>query len=114
MAPSQSNQFQFGHLCRILSEGLTDSPSKTVICLNHSSGMTLAPSNAMLRAFLLLAALMVLTVDASASEYDPPNLYDVDHFKLQNGLDVVLKKKRTHAHIAVRNERKREARCTEQ
>ena len=44
--------------------------------------MTLAPSDAMLRAFLLLAGLMVLTVDASASEYDPPDLYDVDYFKL--------------------------------
>ena len=92
---------------------MSDSPSKAVICLNHSRGMTLAPSDAMLRAFLLLAALMVLTVDASASEYDPPDLYDVDYFKLQNGLDVVLKK-RTHAHNAVRNERKRETRCPEQ
>ena len=51
---------------------------------------------------VLLAALVGLTVDASASEYDPTGLYDVDYFKLENGLDVVLKK-RTHArNVAVR------------
>ena len=50
----------------------------------------------------LLASLLGLTVDASAIEYDPPGLYDVDYFKLENGFDVVLKK-RTHAHnVAVR------------
>ena len=52
--------------------------------------------------FLLLATLVGLTVGASASEYDPTGLYDVDYFKLNNGLDVVLKK-RTHArNVAVR------------
>src|SRR6516162_3867335 len=50
----------------------------------------------------LLASLLGLTVDASAIEYDPPGLYDVDYFKLENGFDVVLKK-RTHAHnVAIR------------
>ena len=44
---------------------------------------------------------MSLTVDALASEYEP-GLYNVDYFKLDNGLDVVLKK-RTHAHnVAIR------------
>jgi len=58
--------------------------------------------NATLVGFVLLAALLGLPVNASASEYDPPGLYDVDYFKLQNGLDVVLKK-RTHArNVAVR------------
>src|SRR5262245_19632773 len=56
----------------------------------------------MLVSLLLLASLAGLTLDASASEYDPPSLYDVDYSKLQNGLDVVLKK-RTHArNVAVR------------
>src|SRR5215813_8894016 len=56
----------------------------------------------MLMGLLLLAALLGLTLDASASKYDPPSLYNVDYFKLENGLDVVLKK-RTHArNVAVR------------
>jgi predicted Zn-dependent peptidase len=59
--------------------------------------------NAMLMGLVLLAAVLVgLPVNASASEYDPTGLYDVDYFKLENGLDVVLKK-RTHArNVAVR------------
>jgi predicted Zn-dependent peptidase len=57
----------------------------------------------MLGGFLLLVALLGLTVGASAAEYDPvADLYNVDYFKLQNGLDVVLKK-RTHArNVSVR------------
>src|SRR5262245_32100522 len=56
----------------------------------------------MLVCLMLLAALAGLATDASASEYDPTGLYDVDYFKLENGLDVVLKK-RTHArNVAVR------------
>ena len=50
----------------------------------------------------LLVALLGLTVDASAGENVLPSLYDVDYFKLENSLDVVLKK-RTHArNVAVR------------
>jgi predicted Zn-dependent peptidase len=64
--------------------------------------MTLAQRAAMLVALFLLASLVGLTVDASAAQYIPTGLYDVDYFKLQNGLDVVLKK-RTHArNVAVR------------
>src|SRR5215813_7772286 len=56
----------------------------------------------MLIGLLLLVSLVGLTLDASAGEYDPPSLYDVDYLKLDNGLDVVLKK-RTHArNVAVR------------
>ena len=56
----------------------------------------------MLMGLVLLAALVGLPVNASAGEYDPTGLYDVDYFKLDNGLDVVLKK-RTHArNVAVR------------
>ena len=56
----------------------------------------------MLMGLVLLAVLVGLPVNASASEYDPTGLYDVDYFKLENGLDVVLKK-RTHArNVAVR------------
>ena len=56
----------------------------------------------MLVRFLLLALLVAPAVDVSANEYEPPGLYDVDYFKLDNGLDVVLKK-RTHAHnVAIR------------
>src|SRR5262249_23223501 len=58
--------------------------------------------DAMLIGLILLVALAGLTVDVSASEYDPPGLYDVDYFQLENGLDIVLKK-RTHArNVAVR------------
>src|SRR5262249_32340592 len=56
----------------------------------------------MLVGLLLMMSLVGLTLDASANEYDPPSLYNVDYSKLQNGLDVVLKK-RTHArNVAVR------------
>jgi predicted Zn-dependent peptidase len=56
----------------------------------------------MLMGLVLLAVLVGLTADGSASEYDPTGLYDVDYFKLDNGLDIVLKK-RTHAHnVSVR------------
>jgi predicted Zn-dependent peptidase len=56
----------------------------------------------MLVALLLLASLVGVTMDGSANEYDPPGLYDVDYFKLDNGFDVVLKR-RTHAHnVAIR------------
>jgi predicted Zn-dependent peptidase len=56
----------------------------------------------MLVSLVLLAVLVGLPVNGSASEYDPTGLYDVDYFKLENGLDVVLKK-RTHArNVAVR------------
>jgi predicted Zn-dependent peptidase len=65
-------------------------------------GMTLAQRAAMVVDLLLMALLVGLTAEATASEYDPPGLYDVDYFKLENGLDVVLKK-RTHArNVAVR------------
>jgi hypothetical protein len=54
---------------------------------------------AMTARLLLLASLVGLPVSTSASEYDPPSLYDVDYFKL---LGVILKKQ-THAHnVAVR------------
>lgn len=57
---------------------------------------------AMLVRLVLATALLGLTANVSASEYDPPGLYDVDYFKLENGFDVVLKK-RTHApNVAVR------------
>src|SRR5262245_46667418 len=56
----------------------------------------------MLMGLLLLTALLALTLDASASKYDPSSLYNVDYFKLENELDVILKK-RTHAHnVAIR------------
>jgi len=57
---------------------------------------------AMLIRLLLLAALVGLTVDVSAAQHTPTGLYDVDYFTLENGLDVVLKK-RTHArNVAIR------------
>ncbi len=50
----------------------------------------------------LLAVLMSLTGRISAGESGSPGIYDVEHLKLKNGFDVVLKK-RTHAHnVAVR------------
>lgn len=56
----------------------------------------------MLMGLLLLAVLVGLPINTPASEYDPTGLYDVDYFKLENGLDVVLKK-RTHArNVSVR------------
>jgi zinc protease len=58
--------------------------------------------DAMLIGLVLLVALLGLTANVSASEYDPPRLYDVEYFKLSNGFDVVLKKQ-THArNVAVR------------
>ena len=58
--------------------------------------------NATLVGLVFLVAFVGLTVDASANEYDPPSLYNLDYFKLENGLDVILKK-RTHArNVAVR------------
>ena len=53
----------------------------------------------MLMVLFLLAALLGLTVDGSASEYDPPGLYDVDYFKLENGFNVIIKQ-RNQAHSA--------------
>jgi predicted Zn-dependent peptidase len=56
----------------------------------------------MLVSLILLAAVVGLPVNASAREYAPTGLYNVDYFKLDNGLDVVLKR-RTHArNVAVR------------
>jgi predicted Zn-dependent peptidase len=56
----------------------------------------------MLFGLVVLALLTGLTVDASASEYDPTRLYEVEHLKLENGFDVLLKK-RTHAsNVAIR------------
>ena len=56
----------------------------------------------MLVCLLLIAVLVGLPVNASASEHERSGLNDVDYFKLNNGLDVVLKK-RTHArNVAVR------------
>ena len=56
----------------------------------------------MLVRLVMLAALVGLTSQVSASEYDPPGLYDVEYFKLKNGFDVVLNK-RTHArNVAIR------------
>jgi predicted Zn-dependent peptidase len=54
-------------------------------------------------ALLLLVSLVGLTADASTAGTEPvADLYNVDYFKLANGLDVVLKK-RTHArNVAVR------------
>jgi predicted Zn-dependent peptidase len=57
---------------------------------------------AMLLGLLLLASVLGLTVDASANEYDPPGLYDVEYFKLKNGFDVVLKKRTHTRNVAVR------------
>lgn len=48
-------------------------------------------------ALVLVVLFLGLAVDSPASEYDPPGLYDVDYFKLPNGLDVLLKQ-RTQAH----------------
>jgi predicted Zn-dependent peptidase len=57
----------------------------------------------MLIGLLLLASLVGLAVDASAAGYDPvPDLYNVDYFKLDNGLDVVLKKRTYARNVAVR------------
>src|SRR5262244_1940124 len=53
----------------------------------------------MLVGFVLLAALLGLPVGTSASEYDPPGLYDVEYFKLTNGLSVIIKQ-RNQAHSA--------------
>jgi predicted Zn-dependent peptidase len=56
----------------------------------------------MLGSLVLLTTLLGLTAIVSASEYDPPGLYDVEYLRLSNGVDVVLKK-RTQAHnVAVR------------
>jgi predicted Zn-dependent peptidase len=56
----------------------------------------------MLLGVLLLPVLMGVGTVTFASEHERPGLYDVDYFKLQNGLDVVLKR-RTHArNVAVR------------
>jgi predicted Zn-dependent peptidase len=55
--------------------------------------------DAMLVGLFLVVSLVGLTVDASASEYDPPGLYDVDYFKLTNGLNVIIKQ-RNQAHSA--------------
>ena len=56
----------------------------------------------MLAGLLFVVWLVGLTLDASAAQHTPTGLYDVDYFKLENGLDVVLKK-RTHArNVAVR------------
>ncbi len=51
----------------------------------------------LLSIILLLAVLVGLPMVAAASRYVPPGLYDVEYFTLDNGLNVVLKK-RTHAH----------------
>ena len=48
------------------------------------------------RIALLLAA-MFLSQIAIASQYSPPGLYEVDHLKLDNGLDVIFKQ-RSGAH----------------
>src|SRR5215813_1081414 len=53
----------------------------------------------MFMSFFLLMALLGLTVRASASEYDPPGLYDVEYFKLENGFSVIIKQ-RNQAHSA--------------
>lgn len=54
---------------------------------------------------LAIVWLVIITVrpaSSHASEYAPPGLYDVDYQTLENGLDVVLKK-RAHVHnVAVR------------
>src|SRR5262245_35556554 len=52
----------------------------------------------MLVGLVLLAALLGLPVNASASEYDPPRLYEVDYFKLKNGPNVIVKQRnQTHS-----------------
>jgi len=51
----------------------------------------------MLFGIFLLAALVGLTRGTSAAESGSPSIYDVEHFKLKNGFEVILKK-RTHAH----------------
>jgi len=53
----------------------------------------------MLVGLFLLVSLVGLPVHASAGEYDPPGLYDVEYFKLTNGLNVIIKQ-RNQAHSA--------------
>ncbi|MFQ5937344.1 MAG: M16 family metallopeptidase, partial [Acidiferrobacterales bacterium] len=51
---------------------------------------------------VLLAVLLTAPTAIEASEYAPPGLYDVKYITLENGFDVVFKK-RSHAHnVAVR------------
>ena len=50
----------------------------------------------------VVVLLLGLPVVSPAKEYNPSDLYDVEYFKLENGFDVVLKK-RTHVpNVAVR------------
>jgi predicted Zn-dependent peptidase len=53
----------------------------------------------MLMGLIFLCALLHLAGNAFANEYDPPGLYDVDYFKLMNGLNVIIKQ-RSQAHSA--------------
>src|SRR5262249_12270232 len=55
--------------------------------------------DAVLMGVALLVWCMGGAVDVSASQYDPPGLYDVNYFKLENGLNVIVKQ-RNHAHSA--------------
>jgi predicted Zn-dependent peptidase len=48
-------------------------------------------------AIALFLLVIVFAIECSAGEYDPPGLYDVDYFKLDNGLDVILRQ-RTQVH----------------
>ena len=83
------------HALRPVVAGATGSPLTQMISGKHH--------NAVFIGVALLVWCMGVVVDASATEYDAvADLYNVDYFKLENGFDVVLKK-RTHAHnVAVR------------
>jgi predicted Zn-dependent peptidase len=51
---------------------------------------------------VLIILLLTVSQSSLASEYDPLGLYNVDYFKLSNGFDVVLKKRRGVRNVAVR------------
>ena len=53
-----------------------------------------------IRLSFLVTLILELTNTAFASVHTPPGLYDVEFMTLQNGLDVILKK-RTQAHNVV-------------
>ena len=56
----------------------------------------------MLVGLFFLVSLVGLAVDASAGEYDPPGLYDVEYFKLTNGFNVIIKQRNQAHSVSVR------------
>jgi len=77
-------------------------PAPTILLTISSVAHRLLVTDAMLIGLLLLTILLGISPQISAGESGPSGLYDVDYFKLENGFEVVLKK-RTHArNVAVR------------